>query len=883
VTRFSDRPARLVSLEERLLRLAVLFVLLYAIILTLAPAVRLHTFVTPLRWTHWIGVAIWATGFIMLRRFLARHYPDHDAYLLPVTALLSGWGLMTIWRLDSYYGLRQTIWLAISLLAMAGAARIPGLLKQIKRYKYLWLAGGLALTALTFVMGTFPGGAGPRLWLGCCGVYLQPSEPLKLLLVIYLAAYLADRLPLGFKLLHLLTPTLVLLGVALALLVFQRDLGTASLIIMIYLAVVYLATGRKRVLLSALLITIAGIVVAFFTFAVIRVRITAWLNPWLDPGGASYQIVQSLIALAEGGLFGAGPGLGSPAVVPVAQSDFVFTAMIEEMGLVGAFSLLLLVGLLFIRGMRTALFAPNAYQRFLAAGATLFLTIQSILIIGGNIRLLPLTGVTLPFISYGGSSLLTSMLAMLLIIAVSASPGDDPAVLPRPSAYLVLTGAGLAALVGLACLSIWWGVLRAATLQARTDNPRRVINDRFVTRGRLLDRANQVLSETVGSAGEFRRVSRYPALSTTLGYNDPLYGQGGLEAALDPYLRGVQGYPASTIWSTDLLYNQPPPGLDVRLSIDRELQATADQLLANAGAPGAIILINAKTGELLALSSYPFFDPDSLSTNWDALKEDATAPLLNRATQGLYPLGSAITPLALTVLLENQDLPALPDELGISTDTVTLRCRQNPGVSPDWQSALGNGCPAASVRVLNTLIPSQVQQLLARTGLDKVPEFLLEMSEPVIPNPLPGAVDFIAGKNPVMVTPLQVAQAAATITYQGQRPTARIAMAVQTPHQGWVILPTSGSTPSLPENGSLETISLLTSKSSPVWSYTALAPAQFSQTPVKFTTWHMTGTLSDWQGVPLAAVVVLEGNLTSTAAQIGAELMKAAQTPTSAK
>ena len=201
------------------------------------------------------------------------------------------------------------------------------MLSFLRRYKYIWLTGGLLLTGLTLLFGTNPsGGSNQRLWLGCCGIYFQPSEPLKLLLIAYLAAYLADRrsyltsvaslskstwsTKIATPLLPLLAPTLIMTGLALLLLVVQRDLGTAMIFLFIYAAVVYVASGQKRILLlSAAAIALAGMV-GYYLFEVVRIRVDAWVNPWADPSGRSYQIVQSLIAIANSGLAGARPGYG---------------------------------------------------------------------------------------------------------------------------------------------------------------------------------------------------------------------------------------------------------------------------------------------------------------------------------------------------------------------------------------------------------------------------------------------------------------------------------------------------------------------------------------------------------------------------------------------
>ncbi|MBM3153364.1 MAG: hypothetical protein FJZ96_14365, partial [Chloroflexi bacterium] len=634
-------PSRI---QGRLLRLAALFLLLFSLALTIAPAVRERNWEAGLRWSHWAGFAIWLGFALLAHRRLQRHLPESDPYLFPLAALLAGWGLLTVFRLLPAFGFRQSLWLAVSGAVFLAGLRLDPTLRFLRRYKYLLLTSGLLLTSLTLVLGTNPLGSGPRLWLGCCGVYFQPSEPLKLLLVIYLAAYLSERIPIRVRPLPPLAPTILVTGAALALLVVQRDLGTASLFIFLYTTLLYLASGRKRVLLFSLLgIGLAG-VSGYILFDVVQLRVDAWLNPWLDPSGRSYQIVQSLLAIANGGLGGRGPGMGSPGLVPVSISDFIFSAIAEETGLVGTLGLLCLLGLFSARGLLAALNAPDKFRRLLAAGLTAYIGSQAILIIGGTIRLLPLTGVTLPFVSYGGSSLLTSFIALLLLLLITSQPDDEPAPLAKPQPFAHLGGLLLAGFLAAASINSWWAVQRGPDLLARTDNPRRAISDRYVPRGSLVDRSNLPITVTEGEAGEHTRVYLYPDLAPVTGYTHPVFGQAGLEAILDPYLRGLQGNPASLVWWERLLYGQPPPGLDVRIGIDLGLQELADELLGTH--TGAIVLLNADSGEILVMASHPAFDPNLLDEIGFDLAVDPTTPLLNRAAQGLYPPGSLWNTLA---------------------------------------------------------------------------------------------------------------------------------------------------------------------------------------------------------------------------------------------
>jgi len=608
-------------------------------------------------------------------------------------------------------------------------------------------------------------------------------------------------------------------GVALLLLLVQRDLGTASLFIFIYSVMIYLALGWRLIpLFSAVGLGLAG-VAGYALFDVVRLRVDAWLNPWLDPSGRSYQIVQSLIAVANGGIFGRGPGMGNPNVVPVAHSDFVFTAMVEETGLVGALGLLTLLGFLLHRGMRTALRARDTFSRYLAAGLTAYLVAQSVLIIGGNLRLLPLTGVTLPFISYGGSSLLVSFIAILLLLHISGgwsvkrqpshrSPLPAPRTpfppprtpLPAPlhpnthAPLLPLTALLLTGLTAAALVNGWWSYQRGPDLLTRTDNPRRAIADRSVPRGALLDRHNTPLVETTGQNGDFARTTLAPNLGPVLGYNHPVYGQAGLEASLDPTLRGIQGQDALTIWWHHLLYGQPPPGLDVRLTLDIELQKTADDLLADH--TGALVLMNAETGEIMVMASHPTYDPNLLDDIWGRLIQDARAPLLNRAIQGRYPTG----------------------DLGLI-------------LFPD-------GAPAS--------------------WLDTVPLRL------------PGSESQPKGD---VTNPLAVVMLAASLSSAGIQPAPRIAQAYLNPEEKWVLLSPLGDSTELisPEDAQSITESLK-DPHTPAWHLT-LTPAG------EEITWYLGGTLPGADGKSLAVVVVLETSDLPLAEQIGAALLLEALTP----
>lgn len=859
------------STQRRLMYLAAIFLFLYSLALTLSPAVRIHSWDTAYLWRHWIGFAAWLAGYSLLYRLVNRLLPNHDPYLLPITALLNGWGMLTIWRLDAYFGLRQTIWLLAGLSVVYLLSRFPQWLDLLKRYKYIWLSLGLGLTALTFVFGVFPGGEGPRLWLGCCGIYFQPSEPLKLLLILYLAAYLAGQLYITFSFAQLLTPTLILAGAAIGLLIAQRDLGTATLIIIIYTAMVYLASGRRRVLIISLLTLIAASIAGYYTFSVIQLRIDAWIDPWVDPAGKSYQIVQSFIAVATGRFFGTGPGLGSPGLVPLAQSDFIASAISEESGLLGLVGLLLLIGVFVFRSLMIGLRAGNNFHRLLASGLGLYFAIQSILIIGGNLRLLPLTGVTLPFVSYGGSSLVTAFTALGLLLIISNVEVPVSPEIPRLQPYLVTSGLVAAGLLALSLTAGWWAIVRSENLQFRTDNLRWTVHSRYVTRGSLLDRSNQPIAITEGKSGGLTRKLLYPQLGTTIGYSDAIFGKAGLEASLDGYLTGVKGNAASTIWLAEWIYSQPPPGMDVRLSLDLDLQTVVDQKLQ--GKIGAAVVLNSKTGEVLSMSSQPSFDPNLLHENWQKFSDNPDAPLLNRATQGQYPLGSITGPFLLSSTTPRA--ADLPETFTYMLGDSAITCAVVPEIPLDWDHIIAAGCPGALTSLGEQLTGPDMRELFQGLGFYSTPTFELPQAPASPDEPVDDVTMTSIGQSNIKVSPLQVALAVAQITNSGVRPAPRLALAVDTSHQGWVVLPGSPSVNSAIDLKPPENLRLPGLEGLPVWE----AVGQAKTDDGKTVTWYVSATLGSWPGTPLAMSLIIEEDNPSQAVQIGREVMRAAINP----
>lgn len=384
--------------------------------------------------SHLWGPLVWVVAVAIAHVLLFLFRPDHDFFFLPLFALLSGWGLILIDRLAPNFLSRQVLWVVLGTGSMLILAILPRNLRILRSYRYTWLIAGLLLLASTLLFGVNPSGAGAALWLPlpvpfAGRVYFQPSELLKLLLVVFLASYFADREAAlrqgqsrsGIRgALPYLAPLLLMWGFCMVLLVWQRDLGAATLYFLLFLALLYLATDDLRYVLFGFSLLLLAAVVAYFLFDVVALRVDAWWNPWPESLGRAFQIVQSLYAVAAGGISGQGAGQGFPTFIPVVHSDFVFAAVAEEWGLIGSLSLVAVFMILTYRGFHSAMKTLRPFRTYLAAGITLLFAIQALLIMGGVTKLLPLTGVTLPFISYGGSSLLISSIMLGLLLHLSS-------------------------------------------------------------------------------------------------------------------------------------------------------------------------------------------------------------------------------------------------------------------------------------------------------------------------------------------------------------------------------------------------------------------------------------------------------------------------------
>jgi cell division protein FtsW (lipid II flippase) len=383
-------------------------------------------------------LALFGGAHLAVRRFA----PYADPLLLPVVALLNGLGLVMIHRLDIAQGAltssglggtanQQMLWTLVGVIAFALVVFFLRDHRVLARYGYICGLSGLILLVIPAVLPrSMSEQNGAKIWIRLPGFSIQPAEFSKILLLIFFAAVLVAKRNLftsaGKHFLGMdlprprdLAPLLVAWIASVGVMVFEKDLGTSLLLYASFLVLVYIATERFSWVVIGLGLFAAGSVASYFLFHHVQVRVQTWLDPFADPDGTGYQMVQSLFSFATGGIFGTGLGNGQPGSVPAASTDFIIAAVGEELGLVGLAGVLMLYAIIIIRGLRTAIAVRDSFGKLLAAGLASTLAIQLFIVVGGVTKLIPLTGLTTPWMSYGGSSLLANYVLLAILMRIS--------------------------------------------------------------------------------------------------------------------------------------------------------------------------------------------------------------------------------------------------------------------------------------------------------------------------------------------------------------------------------------------------------------------------------------------------------------------------------
>lgn len=675
--------------------------------------------------------------------------PAADPAILPIVFTLSGIGITFLTRLAPDLAMSQVVWLFVSVAAMVAVLFVVRDLDSIAHYKYTLGLVGVVLLLLPIIVGTERGGA--KLWVVIGDFGFQPGEFAKILVVLFLAFYLAiNREALSastrrfgpFRLppLRMLWPLLIMWGISLLIVVFEKDLGSALLFFVFFVVMLYVTTGRASYVFVSLALLAVGGVACYFLFGHVQNRVNIWLDPWSAASGGGYQIVQSLYSLADGGLVGTGIGKGMPTLIPVVESDFIFSAIAEEMGLLGGSAVLILFLLFCVRGLATAARAKSDSSAFAAVGLTCVISFQAFLIVGGVTKLLPLTGVTLPFMSQGGTSLLASFIVVALLLragdegtgreaelksGVQADGTGERGIVgamgragahaaagvvhgrhARGSFGLQTAESGVLGRVALGkrltrlitVFSLLFVALvanltyvqevDAARIQALPNNNHTIARSAYVQRGAIITSDGVTLAESVEQPdGTFVRSYPQGELARhTVGYISTQYGTTGVEASMNETLTGHADY---STWKSAInsLAGIKQSGSTVALTINSQIQRAAENALS--GYTGAIVVLDPKTGAVLARASSPSYRVEDLPS---VMATATGGQLLDRTTQALYSPGSTFKAVTLSAALDSgtaklTDTISAPPSLQIGGAEVSNYAHNDYG-TPSLKEAL---------------------------------------------------------------------------------------------------------------------------------------------------------------------------------------------------
>ena len=676
-------------------------VLLFAMLLVNdGTALTLEAFAVPLGL-----VAAFLVAHVALRKFA----PGADPALLAIAFLLSGIGITFVLRLAPDSATKQVVWLFVGVALMIATVVFVPSVEKLGNFKYTCLLLAVVLLLLPVVPGLGAEHNGSKIWISVAGFSFQPGEIAKILITLFLAAYMADnrellstfrksRLGLSYPNLRSIIPVVALWVLCLVVVVFEKDLGSALLLFGIFLVLVYVSTGRVAYVVFGLVLVVVGAVFLYSLFDHVQLRVAIWLDPFEDAQGDGYQLVQSLFSLADGGLFGVGIGRGQCDSIPVVESDFIFSAIAEECGLLGASAVIFGFMVFAVRGSLIAARAKSDMAAFTAVGLTTSVSLQAFIIIGGVTDFIPLTGLTLPFMSQGGSSLLSSFIIVgLLLRASDEGTGHGTEMLstskmarvgshrsmPAATGVLGRSALGKRLTVVIAFFAILFALLianltyvmvvEAEELQDMPSNNHTLAREATRERGAILTSDNVVLAESVEQDdGTWERT--YPEgelAAQVIGYYSQQYGSAGIENSMSSSLVGEEDFETlgDAIRSAAGIQTS---GNDVVLTIDADIQKAAEKALGDSD--GACVVLDTETGAVLAEASSPTYDNNDVE---DILSgENTDADLVNRATQSLYAPGSTFKIVTLAAALDTgtvdeDDVYDSPGKLEIGNAPVT--------------------------------------------------------------------------------------------------------------------------------------------------------------------------------------------------------------------
>lgn len=660
----------------------------------------------------WLYAALLVIGFILLHMVLRKSAPQADPFILPSAFMLAGLGAIILFSIK--HPLRDTnVFPAqvqgILLGLLVSVIPLTARYKEWKpwRYTYIFALSAFFLTLLLTLFGTGPGGARLRIF------GFQPVELTKLALLFFVASYLSDhwsiladrsgpKRKIQMPLFRDIGPLAVMYILSLATFVLVRDMGPMLVLFGMFVVMLYVATGKPSFVAVGLAgVGISAWVMYMLKLGVFSTRVDMWLHPWSNAHSNGMQLGQALWGFSSGGIWGSGLGLGHPDFMSRAGSDLVFASLGEELGLIGSIFIFVLLAVLIARGFKAALHAHTDFERFIASGVTILLGIQSIVIIFGVLGLLPLTGVTLPFVSYGKSSIVASFFMLGLLLSTSSNgTRDTSAVHTETKRALKWVATGLLILlIGVAGIGrlFWIQGVKADEFAGNTVetpdadgfvrphvNPRLKAIEASIPRGSIYDRNGLALAtskpeelkalDVTRVAAGMPRGRYYPggsSLAHLIGYVDPRCGGPvGLEKSRNGELRGFESYSTLLpIYRHTHMPNTPQlKGKDVSLTIDAKLQAKVESALVKFAGnirdrktgmrkhKAAAVVIDVYTGDVLACVSIPSFNPNDLTPSiWKRynVDKDSESVLVDRSISGIYPPGSTFKIVTASAALEN--------------------------------------------------------------------------------------------------------------------------------------------------------------------------------------------------------------------------------------
>ena len=758
--------------------------------------------------------------FVVAHLAVRKWAPRADATLLPLVALLLGIGFVTISRLDlaipeaKRVAPTQALWTAVGVGAFVVTLVVVRRVRDLARYRYTFLLlGVVALGCSRSSPASASRSTARRLWARIGPLTVQPGEAAKVLLVVFFAAYLVEKRELlssGSRRLgrmHLpdpkhLGPLLLPWILSIMILILQKDLGSSLLFFAVFVAMLYIATDRAAYLAVGAVLFAGAVAITYNFFGHVQQRIDTWIDPWVDRQGNAYQLVQSLYAFGSGGFQGTGIGLGRPDIIPVATTDFIFAAIGEELGLLGTVAVVIGFMLLVGSAFRIAVQSQRPFSKLFAAGLATILGVQTFVIIGGVTRLIPLTGVTLPFVSYGGSSLVANFVILALLMRISdenaagrgrgrraRSPDDRGGSGQTVNRAIGRVGTAVIVLLLLLIGQLTYlQVIDANTLAKDPRNTRTYLKDFTRPRGEIISADGKILARSIPSKDEYEYQRIYPygeLFAQTVGYQSVSLGSTGVEREYSAVLSGRDRSHLRLQDLGDLLSGKQQTG-NVVLSLRVDVQLIAKAALGSQA--GSVVVTDPRTGALIAMYSNPSFDPQPLAghnpklvqADWESLQPNSpTTTLLPRAYRERYPPGSTFKIATTASALDS----------GTTTPTSTFPFRTSL-LAPQAGQAISNFGGERCGGTLEQSFVESCNTTFAQLGLDmgekfppqlagfgiyEAPPLDLSPGAAVSTGPVPGTFDTNKpkfalagiGQGDVAATPLQMALVGSAVANAG--------------------------------------------------------------------------------------------------------------------